>query len=125
MQREWDAHEAAALLGCTPEQAEGTLAVLGYVLDEGRWKFEGDDAAVILSNVISAIAYAAHRGGDWQLRFRAWMERYLEGGEPPPLETLDLESQSASPTVPTYSPSAGERIDDWIARIREWRARGS
>jgi len=127
LRRDWDADEAAGLLGCTAEQAKGTLSVLGYVLNEteGRWEFEGDDAAVILSSVIRAIAYAAHRGGDWQPRFRRWMERYLEDGEPPPLETLDLEPQQTSPTVPAYSPSAGERIDDWIARIREWRARRS
>lgn len=119
---EWDADDAAHLLGCTAEQAEGTLSVLGYVFDEteGKWRFEGDDAGVMLSNIIRAISYAAHRGGDWQDRFRRWIERYLEDGEPPSMETLDVESDAAP--MPEYVPTVGERIDEWLARIRGWRS---
>lgn len=122
--REWNAEDAARLLGCTGEQAEGTLSVLGYVLDEaaGKWRFKGDDAGLMLSNITRAISYGAHRGGDWQARFRRWMERYLEDGEPPPLDSLDVDYEPNGPPVPEYAPTVGERVDHWIARLRNWRS---
>lgn len=127
LQPEWGPDDAARLLGCNAEQAEGTLSVLGYVLNEteGKWEFEGDDAGVMLSNTIRAIGYAAHRGGDWEPRFRRWMKRYLEDGYPSPKETLELEPAPDSAAEPEYVATVGERIDDWIARIREWRSRRS
>lgn len=122
--REWDPGDAARLLGCTAEQAEGTLFVLGYVLDETsqRWRFKSDDAGLMLSNITTAIGVASHRGDDWRLRFRRWMERYLEDGELPAMETLDLEP--GAPSESGYVPTIGERVDEWLGRIRGWRSRG-
>lgn len=121
--RVWDADHAARLLGCSADQAEGTLLVLGYVLDptDRMWRFEGDEAGVMLSNIVAAINSFAHRGGDWQSGFRRWMERYLEAGVPPSMETFESE-QRAPPESP-YVPTIGERIDRLLARIRGWRFR--
>lgn len=123
--RDWNTADLARLLGCSEQEAEAVLWALGYVFSEGksRWQYRADNAGTMLSTIIQAIGYAAHQGGPWQSRFRAWLVRYLEEGEPSLLETLDLES-TGDASVPPYNPTVGERIDDLLARLRAGRFRG-
>lgn len=71
--------------------------------------------------LLSAMGYAAHMGGDWEARFQAWIMRFIEEGEPPPLESLDPEPGDAP--VTEWTPTLGERIDELLARLRGNRPR--
>jgi hypothetical protein len=121
--REWKTEDLARLLGCTDDQAEGALWILGYVFDqsEGKWKFAGDEADISLSVMVDAIGYASHQGGAWQSRFRDWMERYLKDDVAPPLEALDL--QPSDVPEHEWKPTIGERIDGWLERLPLRRSR--
>lgn len=87
---------------------------------EGRWEYRADDTGAMIASVIQAIGYAAHQGGPWQPRLRMWLRRYLEEGQPPPFETLDLLEDDAS--HPFAGRTVGERIDGVLARLRSGRS---
>jgi hypothetical protein len=119
--RTWQTAELAGLLGCTEEQAEGVLWTLGYAFNEedGTWESDEAEGGEIMRAIVTGIGYAAHTGGDWEARFQAWMSRFIEEGEPPPLETLDPEARNA--LVAQWTPTLGERIDALLARVRRIR----
>lgn len=116
--REWQTDELADLLDCSEDQAEGVLWIMGYVLDEreGTWKFDEGEPGATFSAIIRAIGYASHAGGDWQSRFQIWMQRCVDEGKPPPLETLDPKPHDAR--LPEWTPTIGERLDAWLERLR-------
>jgi hypothetical protein len=120
--RDWTTSELAERFGCSKNDAEAILWLIGFSFDEdaGRWSAprDGTDASTMLTmNLLQAISWAAHSGGDWEVRFRRWLLRYLETGRPPALETLDPVTESEDPRV--WKPTAGERLDRIIARLRD------
>ena len=117
--RDWTAAEIAPLLGCTEAEAEAVLWTLGFALDPEtqRWKKNADEAASVLADIRTAIAWAEKNGPGWEAQFREWLTRYLETGERPPFESLrpsfDDEDEDWE-----YRPTAGERLDELLARFR-------
>jgi hypothetical protein len=52
--REWTTEEAAALLGCTADEAEAILWSTGFVYDAAarRWRYRADQAAELIADDI-------------------------------------------------------------------------
>ena len=111
--------QLAQLLGCTEEEAEAVFWAMGFALDPetAQWSDMGDEAAEMLANIITAVGWASHEGPGWETRFRAWVMRYLEAGEPPPFETLRAPVDELDEGF-EYRPSVGERLDALLDRFR-------
>jgi hypothetical protein len=118
---DWTADQLAPLLGCTEDEAEAVLWATGFALtpEGGRWEDAGDEAAQMLGNIITAVTWASHVGPNWETRFRAWLVRYLETGEPPPFESLQPSFDDEEDF--TYRPTVGERLDALIGRLTRRR----
>jgi len=118
---DWTADQLAPLLGCTEDEAEVVPCATGFALtpEGGRWEDAGDEAAQMLGNIITAVTWASHVGPNWETRFRAWLVRYLETGEPPPFESLQPSFDDEEDF--TYRPTVGERLDALIGRLTRRR----
>jgi hypothetical protein len=118
--REWTAAELAPLLGCSEEEAEAVLWALGYSYNDEsqRWEGAGDEAAQMIADIVTAIGWA-EKEGNWEANFRNWLLRYLETGERPPFERLQPSFEDED--YAAYKPSVGERLDDFLARVRRRR----
>jgi hypothetical protein len=119
--RKWTAPELAPLLGCPEGEAEAVLWAMGFAYDAEakRWVKGGDDAATVLADIRSALAWVETNGKGWDAPFRAWLLRYLETGERPPFEGLRPSFDDDHAFV--YRPTLGERVDSVIARFRRHR----
>jgi hypothetical protein len=117
--REWSLEELARLLGCSQEQAEGVLWALGYKYNDEseRWERGGDEAAQMLADIQTAIAWAEKELPGWEGRFRRWLHRYVETGECPPFETL-RRSFDDDDELLQWKPTPGERLDAFLGRFR-------
>lgn len=115
--RDWDATGLAGLLSCSQAEAEAILWTLGFSFDDdsGRWRSGGEPAAEFLNDLVDAISWSSHAGGEWQPRLRTWLIRYLETGNRPPFELLDV---APPDDLPMYRPTLGERLDGFLARFR-------
>jgi hypothetical protein len=117
--RQWSLEELARLLGCSEEQAEGVLWALGYKYNDEteRWERAGDEAAQMLADIHTAIAWAEKELPGWESRFRRWLIRYVETGECPPFESL-RPSFDDDDDLPQWKPTPGERLDAFLGRFR-------
>ena len=123
--RKWTTQELAQLLGCSDEEAEAVLWVLGFSLDakSESWSWEGDVEASLANAIQEQIAIASHRGGqDWEGELRKRVLQLLETGESPPVYSPPPEAEEDIPYE--WQPTAGERVgallDDLLGR---WRRR--
>jgi hypothetical protein len=117
--RDRTADQVAPLLGCTEDEAEAVLWAMGFALnpENGRWEVMADEAAEMLANLTTAVTWASREGRGWETRFRGWLMRYLETGQPPPFESLRPSFEDDDEDF-TYRPSVGERLDSFLARFR-------
>jgi hypothetical protein len=115
--RDWTADQLAPLLGCSEDEAEAILWATGFAVnpEDGRWEDMADEAAQMLGNIITAVTWASHGGPNSETRFRAWLLRYLETGEPPPFASLQPSVDDYDDFV--YRLSPGERLDRFLARF--------
>lgn len=117
LSREWAPRELAVVLGCSEEEAQGVLWVLGFAADEGgTWRLDGDEAARVVRKLQAELAIAAHdRTNDWPADLKRRARKYLETGRLEEPRPIDEEEDGYS--VPGLT--VGERVDQAIDLVVE------